>query len=193
MISERQRVARDLHDDVGARLLSVVYRAQGSDELQQLARDCLRELREVIQGLQKGGVQLQQSYARWQAEARERCRLFGLELDMQLDPDARTWQLSPRIERNLSRILREAFSNTFKHAQASGVQVRLTLADECVVLEYQDDGEGLLADRLEGDGAGLSGMRQRCEELGGEIVWWTPLQGGLAIRCEIPLGGGQQT
>ena len=193
VISERQRVARDLHDDVGARLLSVVYRAQGSDELQQLARDCLRELREVIQGLQKGAVQLQQSYARWQAEARERCRLFGLALDMQLDPAARSWLLSPRIERNLSRILREACSNTFKHGAASRVHVRLRLADERLILEYQDDGGGLLADRLEGDGVGLSGMRQRSEELGGEIVWWSPLEGGLAMRCEIPLGGGQQT
>ena len=193
VISERQRVARDLHDDVGARLLSVVYRAQGSDELQQLARDCLRELREVIQGLQKGAVQLQQSYARWQAEVRERCRLFGLALDMQLDPAARSWLLSPRIERNLSRILREACSNTFKHGAASRVHVRLRLADERLILEYQDDGGGLLADRLEGDGVGLSGMRQRSEELGGEIVWWSPLEGGLAMRCEIPLGGGQQT
>ena len=139
VISERQRVARDLHDDVGARLLSVVYRAQGSDELQQLARDCLRELREVIQGLQKGAVQLQQSYARWQAEARERCRLFGLALDMQLDPAARSWLLSPRIERNLSRILREACSNTFKHGAASRVHVRLRLADERLILEYQDE------------------------------------------------------
>ena len=193
VISERQRVARDLHDDVGARLLSVVYRAQGSDELQQLARDCLRELREVIQGLQKGAVQLQQSYARWQAEARERCRLFGLALDMQLDPAARSWLLSPRIERNLSRILREACSNTFKHGAAATVHVRLWLAGECLILEYRDDGGGLQAARLDGDGVGLRGMRQRSEELGGEIVWWSPLEGGLAMRCEIPLGGGQQT
>lgn len=193
VISERQRVARDLHDDVGARLLSVVYRAQGSDELQQLARDCLRELREVIQGLQKGAVQLQQSYARWQAEARERCRLFGLALDMQLDPAARSWLLSPRIERNLSRILREACSNTFKHGAAATVHVRLWLAGECLILEYRDDGGGLRAARLDGDGVGLRGMRQRSEELGGEIVWWSPLEGGLAMRCEIPLGGGQQT
>ena len=193
VISERRRVARDLHDDVGARLLSVVYRAQGSDELQQLARDCLRELREVIQGLQKGTVQLQQSYARWQAEARERCRLFGLTLDMQLEPEARTRLLSPRSERNLSRILREAFSNTFKHAGATGVQVRLRLAGERLILDFCDDGRGLLASGLTSEGVGLVGTRQRCEELGGEVRWWSPLEGGLAMRCEIPLGGGPQT
>jgi len=188
VISERKRVARDLHDDVGARLLSVVYRARSDEELQQLARDCLRELREVIQGLQKDVVLVRQSFARWQAEARERCRLFELRLDMQLEEAVASERLSPRQERNLSRILRECLTNTFKHARATDVRVELKVEHTYLVLQYRDNGAGMLASNEEQTtGLGVLGIQERCRELGGEVCWWSPLDGGLAMRCDIPV------
>lgn len=188
VISERKRVARDLHDDVGARLLSVVYRARSDEELQRLARECLRELREVIQGLQKDVVLVRQSFARWQAEARERSRLFGLQLDMRLEETVADERLSPRQERNLSRVLRECLSNTFKHAGASAISVQLKVEHNRFVLQYQDNGAGMLACNYgDATGLGVFGIQERCRELGGEVCWWSPLDGGLAIRCDIPL------
>jgi len=188
VISERKRVARDLHDDVGARLLSVVYRARTDEELQGLARDCLRELREVIQGLQKDVVLVRQSFARWQSEARERCRLFGLQLDMRLEEALADERLSPRQERNLSRILRECLTNTFKHAQADLIAVEFKVEHNRLVLRYQDNGAGMLSSSCEQTaGLGVLGIQERCRELGGEVCWWTPLDGGLAMRCEIPV------
>lgn len=194
VMSERQRVARDLHDDVGARLLSVVYRAQGDEQLQRLARECLGELREVIQGLQKTEVPLLQSYARWHAEARERCTLFGVALTMDLAPDLGSHLLSPRLERNLSRVLRECLSNSFRHAEATSIMVSLRLVAGRLALDYADNGRGLAVAALnELDGLGLEGIRQRCEELGGEAALWSPLAGGLAVHCEVPMGGGGRT
>ncbi len=194
VISERQRVARDLHDDVGARLLSVVYRAQGDEQLQRLARECLGELREVIQGLQKSEVPLLQSYSRWHAEARERCNLFGVALTMELAPDIGAYLLSPRLERNLSRVLRECLSNSFRHAEATSIAVRLRMAAGRLALEYADNGRGLAVSVVnELHGLGLTGIRQRCEELGGEVALWSPLEGGFAVRCEVPMGGGGRT
>lgn len=188
VISERKRVARDLHDDVGARLLSVVYRARTDEELQGLARDCLRELREVIQGLQKDVVLVRQSFSRWQSEARERCRLFGLQLDMRLEEALADERLSPRQERNLSRILRECLTNTFKHAQADLIAVEFKVEHNRLVLRYQDNGAGMLSSICEQTaGLGVLGIQERCRELGGEVCWWTPLDGGLAMRCEIPV------
>lgn len=191
VISERRRVARDLHDDVGARLLSVVYRAQGDEQLQRLARECLGELREVIQGLQKSEVPLLQSYSRWHAEARERCKLFGVALTMELAPEIGSHLLSPRLERNLSRVLRECLSNSFRHAEATSITVSLRMVAGWLSLDYADNGRGLsIADLDTQDGLGLAGVRQRCEELGGGAVLWSPLAGGLAVRCEVPMGGG---
>lgn len=61
-------------------------------------------------------------------------------------------------------------------------------------MEYADNGRGLAAAVLDGlDGLGLAGIRQRCEELGGEVALWSPLQGGLAVHCEVPMGGGGRT
>lgn len=185
--SERQRVARDLHDDVGARLLSVVYRARQDPELRQLARDSLQELREVIQGLQKEQVTLAAAFQRWQAEAQHRCQLFGLSLDMTLQAsDAQEW-LNPRTERNLTRILRECLNNTLKHAGASLVSIQVSLAQDVLSLRYRDNGSGIKEALGHTDGIGILGMRQRCEELGGDLALWSPLAGGLALAVQVPL------
>lgn len=183
--SERSRVARDLHDDVGARLLSLVYRSRQDDELQQLARDTLQELREVIQGLQKEAAPLSQSFSRWQAEARERCRLFNVRLNISMDERLQSVRLSSRMERNLSRVLREALSNIFQHARATEVWIRLLLEEQRLHLSIEDDGKGFSSSGSHG--LGLHGIRQRCEELGGEMSWWNRLDGGAALRCEVPL------
>lgn len=190
--TERERVARDLHDDVGARLLSIIYRTEDS-ELAILARECLHELRDVIQGLQKQTVSLDQSFSRWHKEARERCELFGVELDMSLSPQASTMIFTPRTDRNLTSIVREFLSNTLRHAKASRITISLDKCAGYLVLDTSDDGIGWRPDMTNSHmGIGLYSIRERCEELGGQMALYSPINGGAGIRCLIPEQGEAQ-
>ncbi|MFC4260700.1 ATP-binding protein [Marinobacter lacisalsi] len=185
VMEERKRVARDLHDDVGARLLSVIYRA-GETETGKLARECLVELRDVIQGLQKQHTALEQSFNRWYSEACSRCQLFGVTLDMTLDTDAGALTLSPRSERNLMRILREFITNTLKHAEARYIRVSIhDSGTEGLIMDCYDDGCGI--GEPEASGVGIYSMEERALEIGGTAHWYCPLSGGTGLRCQIPV------
>ena len=183
---ERQRVARDLHDDVGARLLSIIYRTEGS-ELNSIARESLHELRDVIQGLQKEAVAAEQSFSRWHLEARERCEQAGVQLSATLAPSAAKIILTSRAERNLGSIVREFITNALRHANASCVAITLQSRDNNMVLDASDDGTGWRADMSSSNfGIGLHSIRARCEELGGHMALYCPVHSGAAIRCVIP-------
>jgi signal transduction histidine kinase len=183
---ERQRVARDLHDDVGARLLSIIYRTEDS-ELNGIARECLHELRDVIQGLQKEAVAVEQSFSRWHLEARARCEQVGVELRVALAPSAAEMILTPRAERNLGSIVREFITNSLRHARASCVSISLASQDNNLVLDVSDDGLGWWLDMTSSDfGIGLHSIRARCEELDGQMGLYCPVSKGAAIRCVIP-------
>lgn len=184
VLEERKRVARDLHDDVGARLLSIIYRA-GETETAQLARECLGELRDVIQGLQKRGASLDQSFMRWRSEAHSRCQLFGIALDMTLEPGAGGFSLSPRTERNLMSILREFISNTVKHSNARHLAISISALDQShLIMDCQDDGHGI-GQQLSA-GVGMCNIAERAGEIGGMAHWYSLLSGGTGLRCVIP-------
>ncbi|MFL1456424.1 ATP-binding protein [Marinobacter sp. GN3S48] len=191
--TERERVARDLHDDVGARLLSIIYRANDT-ELSGLARECLRELRGVIQGLQKQIVPLDQSFSRWHIEAGERCQLFGIDLDMTLAPDAAIITLTPRVERNLMSIIREFLSNTIRHARATDVRLHIRYQDSCLILDASDNGIGWGTElTANASGIGLHSIRERCEELYGDMRYYCPLNSGAGMICTLPAPGAPQS
>lgn len=191
VMDERKRVARDLHDDVGARLLSVIYRA-GESEAGQLARECLRELRDVIQGLQKQQTLLGRSFSRWQQEAADRCQLFGVELVTSLQPDAAALALSPRSERNLISILREFVTNTLKHADARNIDITLLASEQGYLLvDCQDNGQGISPDAM--SGVGTHSIRERASEIGGTAIWYCPLSGGTGLQCSLPVTPARHT
>tara|TARA_R110002124_G_scaffold39398_4_gene124135 strand:- start:10615 stop:10839 length:225 start_codon:yes stop_codon:yes gene_type:complete len=71
--------------------------------------------------------------------------LFVVQLDMRLHEAVLDQRLSPRQERNLSRILRECLTNIFKHAQPQVISVQLSVEPNRLVLQYQNDGAGMLS------------------------------------------------
>ncbi|MBO6849543.1 MAG: hypothetical protein JJ867_03565 [Marinobacter sp.] len=187
--AERARVARDLHDDVGARLLSIIYRAD-TTELSNLARDCLKELRGVIQGLQKQTVPLDQSFSRWHFESRQRCDLFDVELNMTLAPAAADITLTPRIERNLMSIIRELLTNTIKHSEATESQLRIDYLDGHLLVDASDNGIGWgTVPTGNSSGIGLHSIRERCGELGGHVRHYSRVGGGAGMICTVPITG----
>jgi len=181
---ERERIYRDLHDDVGARLLSLVYAAP--DELSKsLARDALRQLRELVAHTGAEPCMASELAERLAAEVEERAIAAGLscrrESDLRGDVD-----LSAVEAWHITRILREAVSNALRHAEGNRLRFRFQLSEDGVLeMSLADDGRGI--DATATSGSGLRNMRERASELGGVLeIGGAEGEGGLVtLRVEL--------
>ena len=182
---ERKRLARDLHDDVSSKVLSLIYRSD-TEENAQLGRDTLDELRNVINDLENGKLSLQENLFEWQCETRQRCGEVGIELCWQQTGDLKDKQLSSEEKTSLRRILREAVSNVIKHAHATKVDIDFCYANSQLQMKIKDNGKGFEVVNVK-KGHGLINMQRRAREMGALIkIESTPGQGNL-LSIEICL------
>lgn len=183
---ERQRIYRDLHDDLGSRLLELVYAAP-SPEYADKARAALQDLRDVVSRSRGAASELSDVLCGIEAEARQRLGSAGLALDWQ-QPDALTAQmLDPAQSLHLYRIVREALSNVLRHAGARTVRIRVKQLPRLLALELSDDGAGLQNPDPGPGGRGVQGMRERAEQLHGAIRWTAATAGGTKVMLSLPL------
>ncbi|MFA9429293.1 sensor histidine kinase [Egicoccus sp. AB-alg2] len=169
--TERERIARDLHDLTGHSLTSIVVRAQlvqrlaatdperaavEASEIERVGRAALGEIRDTLAGWRQIVLDEEAEVAR---QALER---VGVDLVVDLDPDVR---LAPSVEQALGLALREGVTNVVRHAGAHRCAIRLTEQDGEVRLEVLDDGTGAPGE----DGNGLRGMRERMTAIGGRV------------------------
>ncbi len=174
---ERERIYRDLHDNLGARLLSLVYGA--SDERQRaLAREALAEMRTIVAASRVDAAQLADLAEEWRLEAELRCEHAGHALVWRCDGDVR---LSGRQRYQLERIVRELISNALEHAQARKVEVAWSVAAGALALSVSDDGHG-----MPGTTAPAS-VVARADDLKGHVRWQARGGGGAVCVLTIPL------
>ena len=192
--SERERIARDLHDLLGHSLTSVVVRAQlvqrlaGDDperaaaegaEIERTARDALANVRATVAGWRNASLddELEAAHA----------ALAAAEISLHVDRDPAV-QPAPTVEAALALSLREAITNVVRHAGATEVTVTIGVVDGEIALRVADDGRGGNAP----EGGGLSGMRDRIAALGGRVER-AVRTGGSQGGSGPPLGtGGSQ-
>jgi len=189
---ERRRLARDLHDDVGARLLSLVYSASNEHQ-EELARDTLGELRAVIQDLESKHHLLASTMSELRMETAERCQHRGITLQWNLSDNIRDVLLEPREHTNLKRILREAVSNALRHSDASNLKVDVQKEAMQLIITVSNDNVHFDPNHPHQPGRGMRNIRARAVELGGSADWQMgkeSLLGGYTVRIEIPLQGG---
>lgn len=182
--AERQRIVRDLHDDVGAELVSLMHCLQHTEHAARVAQ-VSRNLRGVVSGLSQRAVPLYEAAGEWRVEAEERCRLAGVELVWRMDEALEQTELTPRQSINLARILREAVTNVLRHARATSLEVALVAHAEMLEMRVGDNGIGFDGDRVQGNGC--RNMRLRAQELGGGIAWQSAAGEGCSMKLEMPL------
>jgi signal transduction histidine kinase len=186
MTAERSRVARDLHDDIGTRLLTLSHRAK-DPQLSELARDALRDLRAVIANLDAPPASLEDTLADWRAETEMRCEAAGLDLTWQQQLVDGTIVLDARQQLNLLRTVREAISNALRHAHSQRIQVDINTCDpDRLRIRISNDGDAAPPEQWQ-PGCGLNNMRSRIVELGGTFSIESNPTGGSRVILDLPI------
>ena len=177
---ERQRLAQDLHDDIGARLLTLMYQAQ-STEMEDYIRHTLQDLKTLTRGLAATEHHLSHAAAEWKSDLTQRLSaaqaVLGWEFSHEKDLPLSVVQWSA-----LTRILRELVSNALYHGHATRVDVALHLEGPRLTLKVSDDGRGRDPQSW-AHGLGLGGVRKRVKSLGGTVLWAERQPRGIV--CEV--------
>lgn len=184
---ERERIYSDLHDDLGAKLLGLVYRAESPVQA-DLARAILQDLRDVVTRSRGTPGTLGDVLVDIRAEATQRLAVVCIGLDWDEPADLPDPLLDTGHALHLHRIVREAISNTIRHAQARHLRIRVRARDGELLLELTDDGSGVSSEVSLG--SGMRNMRTRAEELDGRIDWVAGTEGGAKVLLRMPLESG---
>lgn len=179
---ERRRLAQDLHDDIGARLLTLMYKAESS-ELEDYARHTLQDLKTLTRGLAASNQPLSHALAEWKADIAQRLSAAGIELTWtaRYDTDIVLTMVQWSA---LTRVLRELVSNVMAHAAATRVDIQVCLAADRLQLTVMDDGTGQTPQQWS-PGLGVGGVRKRVRQLGGEVTWQQRTPRGIACQVTI--------
>jgi signal transduction histidine kinase len=182
---ERQRIARDMHDDVGARLLMLMHHAR-TPELADLARAAMQDLRTALAALDSQPVLLENAQADWRAEASARCEAAGVKLLWQAPAHGLHAMLTARQKAVMERTLRESLTNALKHGQPQHIEIRITLEAAVLKVQISHDGPRTAPDAWN-EGRGLRGMKHRLQEVHGALTLTALSGGGTQTILQLPL------
>jgi two-component system sensor histidine kinase UhpB len=196
---ERRRIARELHDETGQSLTSVLIGLrvlEGAntlsqvqehvEELRRIVREALEGVRRLAEGLRPAAVEELGLVAALRRLAADCSRTFGvpIEVDSAELPGA---GLDLAAEVELYRIAQEALTNVGRHARARRVEVCLRLEAGEVRLSVRDDGRGIEAAGPVGHG--LRNIRERAQALGGALTIQSWRGGGTLVTVTVPAAG----
>jgi signal transduction histidine kinase len=184
--TERDRISRDVHDNIGAQILSALH-APEKNRKDELLRDTLTDLRQIINDGFRASFPLAEIVADLRAEMADRLELSNIALDWPLDEaDSLSGEvLSFGMTNTLRSVLRETTSNIIKHSGARNVSVRLDDRDGMIGLTVHDDGRGFDAAAVR-RGAGLDNIAARVAAAGGSVRF-AQEEGRMVLHAHMPL------
>ncbi|MFZ5604366.1 MAG: ATP-binding protein [Pseudomonadota bacterium] len=186
---ERERIMRDLHDDVAADLLTLLHQAE-DEPRRHLVRETLGNLRAIIYSLQPGQTRTLRELGRvWQEDCLRRCRAANVDATWLQADDSNDIAVNPAQALQLQRMLREAVSNALRHARPQQIRVDIRVDRHHLLLEVCDNGAHQPL-HLWRPGKGLHNLRQRAQELNGQARWQLRRENGVqvcAFSARIPL------
>jgi signal transduction histidine kinase len=194
VISDRERIARDLHDVViqrlfatGMQLQAAAMRAVSEDVRGRVERSVaeldatIRDVRATIFELQAPAVGSLRNELRSLVREYGRVLRFTPELRIRGPIDTAATE---EMRESLLKVLREALSNVSRHAEASAVEIMVDVVEGHLVLTVDDDGVGITSP---GPRSGLANARTRAADLGGDLLVGESPLGGARLRWSVPL------
>ena len=210
VIRERERLARELHDDLAQVLAFVNTQGQTARRLMargeiaaadaqvarlvEVAGEADTDIRESILGLRVAltGQGIFPALATYIEQYEKR---YAIRTELSRPPTLGDDVFEPAVEVQLLRIIQEALTNARKHAHAHSVSVTFTAQDGCAQVAVQDDGCGFepeeIFDAAPGH-VGLRVMRERAEEIGGGLAVHSEVGQGTRIVVSVPLAAAPQ-
>ena len=191
-LQERQRIMRDIHDGVGAHLVSLLNLIKRGDvhgeTLQKEINVALDELRMAVDSLQPVDGDLATVLATLRYRLQPRLEAAGLKVEWDVEALPPMPGLTPQTVLQVQRVLLEAFTNVIRHARATTLTVwaRSLVDPPRLALEVRDDGVGFAAAAAEGPGLGLRSMRSRSQAIGGHLSLQSEPGCGSRLRLELP-------
>lgn len=187
---ERQRLMRELHDGLGSVLtssLAVVRRGEmPPTDLAEMLRECIDELRVVIDSLDVAELELSTLLAGLRLRLGRRLEQAGIGLDWAMeDLPPLTW-MGPQEALHLMRIVQELFTNVHKHAQARRISLSARRTGTHIEIRILDDGRGVEPGPGSG-GRGLRMMADRAHALGGRWSIGRHAGGGTEATLLLPI------
>ncbi len=197
---ERARIARDLHDQLGANLTQVALLGEMAEadkdlpqeveehsrQISQTARETTRSLDEIVWAVNPSNDTLE-GLANYVCKyAQEYLALANLPCRVDVPAQLPAAAIPPEVRHNVFLAFKEAVHNVVKHAQAREVWLRLTLRPNQLVLQVEDNGRGL--DRqVVSNRNGLRNMKKRMEDIGGDFSIFPGANGGTLVQLSVPL------
>ena len=190
--TERNRIAADLHDDLGAKLLSIVQTSTKDDSQERtalMARQALDDMRLSVRGLTAEAATWQTVLADWRSETIERLALAQIAAVWNHPQVLPVGLLNAHLHVQLTRILRESISNVIRHSSAKRCSVDIRLVNNSICLSVEDDGKGLPSHSHSDLGHGLINIERRARKLGGSHRFDAGNWGGARISVSVPWAG----
>lgn len=204
---ERERLSRDLHDDIGSRLsrislLTELVRREGtqteqgrknSEALAESTRDVLKALEEILWSEKPTFDNLESTVMQIAQYAESFLAPVGIICKCQLPEAVPDRKLSSSVRKNVFLVVKEALNNLAKHSQATEARIVVTFADPRLAISIEDNGRGLngsansptLPHSNPRQGHGVDNMRARVESIGGDFAVLTPPDGGTRVHLEL--------
>jgi signal transduction histidine kinase len=183
VMEERQRIQRDLHDDVAARLLSLLHQTR-EPSISKVAQNALQGLRDVVHLLGAEDAMLEDIMTDIEAGARDQLKGSGVKFEWHSPDKWPTVILSSQQHINLRRIAREGIANAIKHAHPANIRLEVDLKGKELCLHISNDGAitdpaGWMPNR------GLNNIRSRIGEIGGSHKWVIEQAGDNTRYCRL--------
>lgn len=187
MIRMRDRIATDLHDEVGSNLSSIVlfstavgkhagampeYAAEMLQRIKENSKHAMESMNDIVWSVNSGHDSMEDLLDRMRAYAEPLCEAAEIRLEFDLDAVPLARKLAMDQRKNLYLIFKEAVSNAVRHGRCKRIVVSLRLVRGQFELTVADDGAGLPVDATPGvslGGNGLGNMIRRAQEIGGEV------------------------
>ena len=195
----RRQIERDIHDGAQQDLIALIARiglarnelgTDGRRRCHQFSTSCRWRFATRLTNLRRlaSGIHPTELSDHGLIEAIEgRSARMPLPVIIACPPDLRTARFDEQTEGAAYFFVSEALTNTLKHARAGAVRIAVERVADQLQIRVSDDGIGF--DGPDGDGTGLSGLRDRMESLGGSVSIVTAPGQGTTLSARLPVGG----
>ncbi|MEK7781978.1 MAG: ATP-binding protein [Verrucomicrobiota bacterium] len=198
---ERTRVAHDLHDDLGARLtevsmLSALVKSSSTsaeekskylDQLSGTTRDMVTSLDEIVWAVNPRNDTIASLASYFGSYAQRLLDLATVSCGLDVAEDLPGHPIDPKFRQELFLAFKESLTNVVRHAKATKVWLRISVENNSILVEVEDNGSGLDLRERPAGADGIVNMRERLVALGGVCEIRSELQKGTTVRFQAPL------